>query len=99
MADHKPNVVSVIAKERGHDGAHLREAGERFQLDIADPRFAGSTWFVPADDYKPPVVKSKNARPPGAGPAPGSRAKQEAMPGQNPAIPGTVEGDGAGDLV
>lgn len=64
----------VIAVERGHDGRHIREVGEQF--DVPDERMKeGSTWFVPLKDAPPPPAsKAKGARPPGAGPLPGSSA-------------------------
>lgn len=66
--------MRVIAVERGHDGHHVREIGEQF--DVPDERLKdGSTWFVPVDKAPPPKVPVKNPRPLGAGPMPGSNAK------------------------
>ena len=48
----RPNVVTVIALAKGHDGFTLRDVGEVFELDIDDPRFFGSTWFEPLDKDK-----------------------------------------------
>jgi hypothetical protein len=74
--------TKVVALERGHDGRILREAGEVFDLDVADPRFKGSTWFAPVDKAPKPTAKKADpkARPLGAGPLPGS-AVQEDPPG------------------
>lgn len=70
-------MARVIAVERGHDGASLREAGEEF--DIPDARLKdGSTWFVPVGKGPAPKAEEPNAQPPGAGPKKGSRAKPDA---------------------
>jgi hypothetical protein len=71
-------MTKVVAVERGHDGRVVHEVGETFDLDLEDPRFKGSTWFVPVD--KAPAAKTvdPNARPPGAGPKPGSAKKSNA---------------------
>jgi len=71
--------TKVIALERGHDGRILREPGEVFDLDVADPRFKGSTWFAPVDKAPKVVLKKADpkARPPGAGPLPGSAVRDE----------------------
>lgn len=71
--------IKVIALERGHDGRVLREAGESFDLDTEDPRFKGSTWFVPVNKAPKVVVKKSDpkVRPPGAGPLPGSAVPDE----------------------
>jgi hypothetical protein len=74
-------LTRVIALERGHDGRIVREAGEQFDVDLADERYKGTTWFVPAN--KAPVVKVKadsKARPPGAGPLPGSAVGSDKTP-------------------
>ena len=67
-------LTNVVALERGHDGRIVREPGERFQIDLEDKRFAGSTWFAP--EGSPAVAEAKakeakakrdpKARPPGA---------------------------------
>lgn len=82
--------TKVVALERGHDGRLVREPGEVFMLDTADARFKGSTWFAPVDKAPKVVVKKADpsARPPGAGPLPGS-----AIPDEPPAT------GGDGDLV
>lgn len=71
----------VIALDRGHDGTGVREAGEEFFVDLDDPRYKGSTWFVPADKAPGPKPVDPNAQPPGAGPKRGSRAKPDPVPG------------------
>lgn len=69
-------MARVIATDRGHDGASLREVGEEF--DIPDDRLKdGSTWFVPVAKAPAPKTEEPNAQPPGAGPKKGSRAKPE----------------------
>lgn len=62
----------VIAVERGHDGRQIREVNEEF--DVPESRLKdGTTWFVPLKDAPPPPPpRQKPARPPGAGPLPGS---------------------------
>lgn len=67
----------VIAIERGHDGRMIREVGEQF--DVSDARMKdGSTWFVLVKDApEPGAAKPKPARPPGAGPLPGSAVKAD----------------------
>lgn len=71
--------TKVVALERGHDGRVLREPGEVFDLDPADARFKGSTWFAPVDKAPKVVVKKPDpkARPLGAGPLPGSAVPDE----------------------
>jgi hypothetical protein len=68
-------MTKVVAVERGHDGRVVREVGEEFDIDLEDARFKGSTWFAEPD--KKPALKQvdPNARPPGAGPKPGSKTK------------------------
>lgn len=69
-------MARVVATERGHDGIQVREVGEEF--DVPDDRLKdGSTWFVEVEKAPLPKVVPKNARPPGAGPAPGSRAAKD----------------------
>lgn len=70
-------ITQVVALEAGHDGRLFRVAGETFSVDMEDPRFAKSTWFAPVDSKAAKVVNVKakpdpKARPPGAGPLPGS---------------------------
>lgn len=68
--------MRVIAIERGHDGTQMREVGEEF--DVTDERAKdGSTWFVPVDEAPAPRKHDPKARPPGAGPAKGSRTPTE----------------------
>lgn len=69
----------VIAVQRGHDGAAVREAGEEFTVDVDDPRFKGSTWFVPTDKAPAPKLVDPTAQPPGAGPKRGSKAKADPL--------------------
>jgi hypothetical protein len=64
------NLTQVTAIERGHDGIAVREIGDTFHVDMADPRFKGCSWFVPSAEYVKPVP-AKDTRPPGAGPARG----------------------------
>lgn len=75
------NIKTVVAIEPGHDGRVYRQAGERFSVDVDDPRFKDSTWFAEPEKVPPPKAKPKEARPPGAGPAKGSAVKEEAAPG------------------
>jgi hypothetical protein len=79
-----PNVISVIALEKGHDGFTLREVGEVFEVDINSPKFRGSTWFEPLDKSRSTKRESEGGgfrrtptdpRPPGQGPRPGSEAR------------------------
>lgn len=72
----------VIALERGHDGRVVREVGERFEVDLDDPRFKGATWFCEPDKAPAPKPAAKNARPPGAGPAKGSAVNRDPAPGE-----------------
>lgn len=67
-------MTKVIAVERGHCGLTVREIGEEFDVDLKDPRFKGSTWFVPSDEAQSPKRVDPNAQPPGAGPKKGSRS-------------------------
>lgn len=64
--------VRVVALERGHDGRAVREPGEEFDLDLADPRFKGSNWFAEVGKDPKPKRVDPNAAPPGAGPKKGS---------------------------
>lgn len=67
-------MARVIAIDRGHDGSDVREVGEEF--DVADERLKdGSTWFVEVGKAPKPVPAPKHSRPLGAGPLPGSKAK------------------------
>ena len=65
-------MAQVVALERGHDGLRIREAGEEFDIDLKDPRYAKSTWFAPVDKRPAAKVEPANATPPGAGPKKGS---------------------------
>lgn len=74
-------MARVIAIETGHCGSAVRSAGEEF--DVADDRLDkdgkpadGSTWFVGVAKAPRPKVAGPNARPPGAGPRPASRASE-----------------------
>lgn len=69
--------TKVVAIARGHDGSAVREEGEVFVLNLNDPRYAGSTWFVKVDEAPPPKAADPKKRPPGAGPAKGSAAKAD----------------------
>lgn len=82
-------MTKVYALQRGHDGRLVRDVGEVFDIDLKDKRFEGSTWFAPVD--APEVAKARQekakkpdpkARPPGAGPLPGSAAEDDPAPGQ-----------------
>lgn len=72
-------LTKVVALERGHDGRVVREPGEVFDVDLSDARYKGTTWFASLD--KAPKVAPKKvdpkARPPGAGPLPGSAVPVE----------------------
>ena len=68
-------MTKVVAVERGHDGRVLHEVGEEFDVDLEDVRFKGSTWFVPVDQKPALKQVDPHARPPGAGPKPGSKTK------------------------
>lgn len=70
-------IIEVIALEAGHDGRAFRAAGERFRVDVDDPRFKGATWFSRPEDVPPPAPAPKNKRPPGAGPVKGSAVDQD----------------------
>jgi hypothetical protein len=70
----------VVALERGHCGRAVREQGEEFEVDLADPKFKNSTWFTPVDKAPKPKKVDPNARPPGAGPSKGS-APPDISPG------------------
>ena len=81
-------MTRVIAVERGHDGRFMREPGEAFDVDLKDPKFKGSTWFVTADkaESKPPKTADASARPPGVGPVPGSAVQPEPADGGGDAL-------------
>lgn len=70
-------MARVIAVDRGHDGRSIREVGEEFDADLADPRFKGSTWFVEKEKAPAPKRVNPNDPPPGAGPKKGSRVKED----------------------
>lgn len=72
-------MTKVVALAPGHDGRAFREAGEEFDIELADPRFKGVTWFVPVAQKPEPKPVDPNARPPGAGPKPGSGKKSSAV--------------------
>lgn len=76
----KPDIRDVVAVDAGHDGVEYRPAGSRFKVDIADPRFKESTWFVEPDKVPEPKGKPTDKRVPGAGPAKGSAVKDGANP-------------------
>lgn len=78
-------MTEVVALEMGHDGRSIRNAGERFHVDLDDKRFDGVKWFVPVDKAPPPKPAPK--RPPGAGPAKGSAARDDGTPGAGPSVP------------
>jgi len=65
-------LTEVVAIEMGHDGRHIRQAGSRFHVDLDDPRFEGSTWFVKAGSEPKPKGAPSSDVLPGAGPKPGS---------------------------
>lgn len=74
-------MARVIAIETGHDGVQVRSADEEF--DVADERMGkdgkpadGSTWFVGVAMAPRIKAPNPNARPPGAGPRPASRASE-----------------------
>lgn len=75
-------LTKVIALSQGHDGRFFREANEVFDVDLADQRFKGATWFVPLDKAPKAAPKktAANARPLGAGPLPGSAVKEDPPP-------------------
>jgi len=75
------NVQQVVALEPGHDGRVYRNVGERFSVDLDDPRYKGATWFVAPEKVPEPKPKPKSVRPPGAGPEKGSAIVVEAAPG------------------
>lgn len=71
--------TEVVALEAGHDGFAFRNKGETWsvpkdQLDDAGNDVAGRTWFVAVEVAPTP---KKAGRPPGAGPAKGSRVVDE----------------------
>lgn len=72
-------MTEVVALEMGHDGVDVRNVGARFHVDLEDPRFKDSTWFVPVDKAPPPKPKTKSDRPPGAGPLKGSAMSAESQ--------------------
>lgn len=69
--DEQDDSVEVIAIERGHDGASIREEGERFHVSKARLK-DGSSWFVEAAKAAPaaPAKAPTSKQPPGAGPNP-----------------------------
>ena len=71
-------MARVIALEKGHDGVAVREVGEEFDVDLDATKFKGCTWFVEKDKAPTPKAANAKARPPGAGPERGSRAKADA---------------------
>lgn len=82
-------LIKVVALRDGHDGRLFRSANEVFSVDSEDPRYKGADWFAPIERAPKVVVKTADpkARPPGAGPLPGSAIKDES------------EGKPDGDLV
>lgn len=73
-------ITQVVALEAGHDGRLFRSPGETFSVDMDDPRFVKSTWFAPVNSKAAATVGVKprvdpKARPPGAGPLPGSNVQ------------------------
>lgn len=67
--------TEVVALEAGHDGVSYRNKGETWhvpadQLDGDGKDVDGRTWFVAVEVAPAP---KKAGRPPGAGPAKGSR--------------------------
>lgn len=84
-------MARVIALQRGHCGAAVREEGEEF--DIADARLLdGSSWFVAADPKVHERIKAEaekkaaknKTEPPGAGPKRGSNEVDPIPPGAGP---------------
>lgn len=67
-------LTEVVALEAGHDGTAYRHAGERFLVDLEDARYEGVKWFVKPGEEPEAPPKPKDKRPPGAGPAKGSKA-------------------------
>ena len=43
------SVTKVVALVKGHDGNVVREVGEEFEINLADPKYDGVTWFEPVD--------------------------------------------------
>lgn len=64
-------MASVTAIKRGYADGRMVEEGDTIELDLTDPRFKGSTWFVLADKYEAPKLPTGIL--PGCGPRPGSR--------------------------
>lgn len=78
--------MDVIAVQRGHDGRRVVEVGEKFSVPAARLTEPGA-WFVRAEQFAPRPVDPM-ARPPGAGPRPGSNVVDEDdRPGAGP-LPG-----------
>ena len=81
------NIKHVVAIEPGHDGRVYRMAGERFSVDLDDPRYKGATWFAAPEEVPPPKPKPKDICPPGVGSAKGFVVKDEVAPGAaNPEV-------------
>lgn len=76
-------MVEVVAIEAGHDGRVYRRAGELFHVP-EDRLKEGSTWFCLPEDKPAPAAAPTNKRPPGAGPAKGSAAGDDGIPGAGP---------------
>ncbi len=90
-------LTRVYAIKRGHDGRLLREEGEQFDVDLADPKYKGSDWFAPVNSPKAvqaakaaKVKTDPKARPPGAGPAKGSAVPEGDPEAQRPPGSGPV---------
>ena len=72
-------MIEVVAMEAGHDGIAYRNKGEVWsvpadQVDDKGKDVQGRTWFVAVEVAPEP---KKAGRPPGAGPAKGSRVVDE----------------------
>jgi hypothetical protein len=71
--------IQVIAHTDGHDGIQYRHANEIFSVDeseLNDEGFPkdGRDWFSVLEKAPAPKPKAISERPPGAGPAKGSKA-------------------------
>lgn len=71
--------VQVIAHVDGHDGIQYHPAGSIFSVDeseLNDEGFPkdGRDWFSVLEKAPAPKPKTSSERPPGAGPAKGSKA-------------------------
>jgi hypothetical protein len=70
--------VQVIALKDGHDGIQYRVANEVWSVDDSElneegyPK-DGRDWFTALEKAPAPKPKAKDERPPGAGPAKGSK--------------------------